>query len=597
MRIKKQSGFSLVEMVVGVAIFALLSISIYGIIISILKGIAVSREKIAISVLANEYIEIARNLPYSKVGTLSGNPHGNLPDLPNAVPVNLNGKDYKIYYVVNYVDDPADGTILNGNDFAPNDYKQVKLYVANILTGVTSHFLTTIVPNGLEGLGSGGALFVKVFDAIGQPVPNAIIHIVNTNLAPDIDLTRMSGADGNWVEVGLPEDANNYHITVSKNGYSSDQTYQSTAQNPNPIKPDATVLNGQVTQVSFAVDFLSDLVIKTLDGSCGPIPGINFALRGSKLIGTGPPDILKFENNYVSSGGGEVILNNIEWDNYTPMLNEPDRMIYGSSPIQQISILPNTDQVFTLILGQKTANSLLVIVKDAANGNPIEGASVELQKISPPESVFKITGGSILGQDDWTGGAGQVSFIDPTKYFEDDGHIDGGGVPSGLRLADNGDNYYSDGVLISSTFDTGTDQTVYTILSWQPTSQDPETLVKFQIAANNDNETWNYVGPDGTGNSYFTTPGATIHSGSNNNRYARYKVFLSTANPATTPVVTSVGLNYVSGCFSPGQVFFPGLTAGQKNYNVVVGLDGYQTQTVSDIDVDGYGLLNVSLAK
>src|SRR3989344_5539715 len=107
MRAERQSGFSLVEMVVSVAIFVLLSASIYGIIVSILKGITALREKVAISVLANEYIEIARNLPYSKIGTLSGNPHGNLPDLPNAVPVNLNGKDYNVYYVVNFVDDPA----------------------------------------------------------------------------------------------------------------------------------------------------------------------------------------------------------------------------------------------------------------------------------------------------------------------------------------------------------------------------------------------------------------------------------------------------------------------------------------------------------
>ena len=132
MRAKRQSGFSLVEMVVSVAIFVLLSASIYGIIVSILKGITALREKVAISVLANEYIEIARNLPYSKVGTLSGNPHGNLPDLPNAVSVNLNGKDYNVYYVVNFVDDPADGTIIGGNDLSPNDYKQIKFYVKNI---------------------------------------------------------------------------------------------------------------------------------------------------------------------------------------------------------------------------------------------------------------------------------------------------------------------------------------------------------------------------------------------------------------------------------------------------------------------------------
>ena len=74
------------------------------------------------------------------------------------------------------------------------------------------------------------------------------------------------------------------------------------------------------------------------------------------------------------------------------------------------------------MLGPKTANSLLVAVEDSSTGNPIEGASVELEK----DSVFigsKLTGGSIWSQQDWSGGSGQANFSDATRYYQDDGNV------------------------------------------------------------------------------------------------------------------------------------------------------------------------------
>jgi len=60
-------------------------------------------------------------------------------------------------------------------------------------------------------------------------------------------------------------------------------------------------------------------------------------------------------------------------------------------------------------------------------------------------------------------------------------------------------------------------------------------------------------------------------------------------------VLTSVNINYVSGCFAPGQVMFPGLQFG-RSYQVTVSLNGYQTQTISNITIDGYNVLQVLLS-
>ncbi len=551
------------------------------------------REKTTLAALADKYIEIARNLPYGQIGTTNGNPSGGLPDEPNALSITYNNAQYQIYYEVTYVDDPADGTIASSTDYAANDYKQIKLDIRNVRTGVVTPFITNAVPKGLESLANGGALSIKVFDAVGQPVPNATIQITNTLLVPSINLTRTSDANGNWIEVGLPDSNNSYHVTVKKNGYSSDQTLPVTVGNPNPTKPNATIANGQITQISFSIDALSSLIVNTVNEICAPLSGIGVELRGAKLVGT--PAVYKSDYTYTSDVNGRVSSSSIEWDNYTPIITSAGSMIYGSSPIQQISILPNTSQQSTLILGPTTANSLLVIVKDAATGNPIENATVELERPSTGFDSIKYTQGSIWNQQDWSGGAGQGNFSDATEYFSDDGNLSVTGVPTGVRLLQFAGTYAASGSLVSSTFDTGTASTSYTTLSWSPASQSASTTLRFQIATNNDDATWNYLGPDGTSATYFTTPGSTIHATSTGNRYVRYKAYLSTIDTTVSPVLSSMSLNYVSGCAAPGQAMFAGVTAA-SDYTLTVSMAGYQTQTISNATIGGYNTLQVLLS-
>jgi prepilin-type N-terminal cleavage/methylation domain-containing protein len=592
---KNNAGFSLIENLIALAIFVLLAIAIFQISALFIRTIGTYREDIVISNLASQYMEIVHNLPYSNVGTINGNPSGNLPDLPNAPQETLNGYTYQIYYVVNYIDDPADGTITNGNDFAPNDYKQVKLYVKNLASEKIYDFVTNITPKGLENLDNAGALSIKAFNAIGQPVPNATINIINTSLTPHINLTRTTDANGNWIEVGLPNGENSYHISVTKTGYSSDQTYTSTVSNPNPTKSDSTIINGQVTQVSFSIDKLSSLSFQTLDQSCSALQNIGINIQGSKIIGSNPK-ILKYNHNYTSNESGNISLGSVEWDNYTPTLTDPTKMIYGSSPIQEITILPNTNQNFSLILGPKTTNSLLVIVKDSTTGNPLEGANVNLKNLELGVDLNKITGGSVWNSNDWSGGAEQNNWTDETKYFSDE-FVSANITPQALRLIsyNNGQTYATNGSLISSTYDTGTEQTIFTTLDWKPTSQNASTSIKFQIATSNDasTSTWNFIGPDGTSATYYNTPQTTINSPSA--RYIRYKTYLSTTDNTKTPVLTNININYVSGCFTPGQTIFSGLEKA-NDYQTTISLSGYTTQIIDPSNIDGNKTLEILLS-
>ncbi|MBP9686687.1 MAG: hypothetical protein KBD66_02720, partial [Candidatus Doudnabacteria bacterium] len=204
--------------------------------------------------------------------------------------------------------------------------------------------------------------------------------------------------------------------------------------------------------------------------------------------------------------------------------------------------------------------------------------------------------GSILTQVDWTGGGGQQDFVDDSQYSDDSGTVDAHSVPTGLRLEKTAGDYAASGWLESSTFDTGTDATNFTTLTFAPLAQDPTTTLRFQVAANNDNATWDFIGPDGTASTYYTVSGTNLHADLDGNRYVRYKVFLATTNTARTPVLTSIGLNYVSGCFSPGQSMFSNLTAG-NNYTIEVGMTGYQTYTANSVQVGGTQVLEVLLSQ
>jgi hypothetical protein len=200
-----------------------------------------------------------------------------------------------------------------------------------------------------------------------------------------------------------------------------------------------------------------------------------------------------------------------------------------------------------------------------------------VQLRSTDYDVTFTTGRGFLRQTDWSEGEGQEDFVDPAKYFTSDGNIEVTNPVGELRLRKVFDQYESSGYLISSTFDTGSPSNFHQII-WQPQDQSPETgpdSVKFQIATNNDNTTWNFLGPDGTSNTLYTLANPIINSLHNNDRYLRYKVFLQTADTAYTPNVAEIAITFTSSCVPPGQVFFPGLDLG--DYDLTISKSGYQT--------------------
>lgn len=99
----------------------------------------------------------------------------------------------------------------------------------------------------------------------------------------------------------------------------------------------------------------------------------------------------------------------------------------------------------------------------------------------------------------------------------------------------------STGTFISSSFDAGA-EVAFNKIFWTEEIT-PTTSVKFQIASNNDNTTWNFVGPDGTVNTFFTAQDGIIPLNVVGGRYIQYKIFF-TSSSASLPNVTDITVNY-----------------------------------------------------
>ncbi|MFI5271317.1 MAG: hypothetical protein ACHQT9_04730, partial [Candidatus Saccharimonadales bacterium] len=96
------------------------------------------------------------------------------------------------------------------------------------------------------------------------------------------------------------------------------------------------------------------------------------------------------------------------------------------------------------------------------------------------------------------------------------------------------------GTVTSESFNAGTN-VGFNHLDFN-TSLPSGTNVQLQIATNNDNSSWNYVGPDGTSSTFYTSPGAIPHSAISG-RYFRYQATLSTSN-SSVPSLNDVTVSY-----------------------------------------------------
>lgn len=582
----RNRGFTLVELVIGASLFALISVTVYQSYANIITLVSASRVKITATDLLNEQFELVRNLSYEKVGIVNGIPSGVL--LATSTHIRDNGT-FDISTAIRNVDDPFDGTIGGSpNDLSPADYKVVDLTVTcdQCRNFQPMTVVTRVSPKNLETASSNGALFIRVFDANGQPIKGADVSVVNNKATTTISINDVTDTQGQLAIVDAPPGINAYQITVTKSGYTTDKTYATSTGNPSPTKLHATVLLQQVTQISFVIDQFSEMNISAVTETCAPIASVPFSITGSKLIGTSP-DVYKYSASETTNSLGNRLLPGIEWDSYGLVVNSATYRLSGVNPLLPVSVLPGAIQNVQLILNTKNPSQVLVTVKDSATNLPISGATVTLTNTATGISVSLETGRGFFNQSDWSGGNGQQAVGNLTQYDTSDGNVDTGNPVGELKLANSFGTYAPSGNVTSSIFDTGTVSN-FSQISWSPTSQPPAVganSVQFQLATaqtNTASTTWNFVGPDGTAASFYSTSNTNIAGVHSGDRYFKYKAYMSTASTTFSPNIAEASITVTTSCTPPGQVLFSGLAAG--TYAITVNASGY-SQGVGSVDV------------
>ena len=570
-------GLSYIETVIGVGIFAFVALMLYTTYERVFVVARTAQARVNAVALANEQLEIVRNLPYSDVGTIGGIPAGVIPPVQTLV---RGGMTFIATTTVRNIDLPFDGTIAGTpNDLSPADNKLVEIDLMCTTCKLFRPLVmrTNMGPKNLEGTSTNGSLFVQALDAAGLPVAAADVNIFNNSSTTLININDVTSTSGMLQIIDAPPGNQVYQIMVSKSGYSTERTYSPLGPTTtNPVKPHATVAVQTVTQLSFAIDRVATLNFSSVTPSCVVVPSVNFQLTGSKLIGTAP-NVLKYNKLFATDASGLKVLNDIEWDSYTLVASSTTYDLAGLVPLSPLTIAPGANQNVQLIMKPKNRPSALITVKDGATGLPISGATVEIEKGGI--TTTQTTGRGFLSQTDWSGGSGQSTFTDATRYASNDGNVDTSVLPGEARLLSILGTYNPTGQLTSSTFDTGSVSNFYQ-LTYQPTNQPAPTgvnSVRFQLATGNSTSSWTYRGPDGTAGTYYTSTSTDIASIHNGDRYLRYNMLLSTASSTLTPSVSDVQFSFTSSCVPPGQVLFEALGTG--TYNLTVSKSGYSTST------------------
>ncbi len=375
---KFTTGLTLIEILIGTAVFVILAMSVYQAYTITMKVIRLSRVKITATALANEQIEIIRNLPYGDVGLVSGIPLGKIPANQT---ITRDGKDFGVKTSIRNIDDPFDG-IIGGtpNDTSPADYKLVEIEISceTCQNFPSISIATYVAPKALESASNNGALFIKVFDASGQPIPLANVRIENNQTNPPLEINELTDNNGLLQIVDAPPSTQAYNITVSKEGYSTEQTFSvGASENPSPIKPHSTVLIQQLTEISFMIDKVSTLNIYSVDHLCESVPNVPFSLQGQKLIGS-EPDILKYKTDLETNATGLKNIPDLEWDTYTLSFTAENYELLNITPTTTLDISPDTTQEIKIIAIPKSAKDLFLTITDSATSLPIAGANVEL---------------------------------------------------------------------------------------------------------------------------------------------------------------------------------------------------------------------------
>lgn len=392
-KIKNNKGFTIIEALVVLFIFILVVVSFYSIFSVGMRLIADAKNRLGATAIANEKMEIIRNLDYNDIGTVEGAITGDLIDDEDIIE---NTRQYHVHTLVLYDDDAFDGEY--PTDVIPGDYKKVVITVSwNAGDGrmETVEFSSRFVPNGLEVANSGdGILSINVFSDQpgGTGIPDSSVHVVNTSTG--LNTTVETDSEGNVILIGdkIKDSIQQYEITLEKTGHETVNTlppYPTTSYSP--IDVHASVVTGSLNIINIVQNELVNLKVSTSDYLGSSLGDIDFDILGGRKMGYEVDEVsgevtsnvvYNFESSTKTGSDGEKDFGSVSPGEYTITLPSSITNIYeviGAYPIDSFNLFSDNDLDFEIKLASKNATSLMMrIFSNETDNPPVSGAEVQL---------------------------------------------------------------------------------------------------------------------------------------------------------------------------------------------------------------------------
>jgi type II secretory pathway pseudopilin PulG len=386
-----EKGVSIIEALVLIFVFSISALAFYSVFSVAVHYITNSKNKVIAVSLANERMELLRNLGYEDVAIDGGIPDG---DIDPDEYVTIGDNTFHLITDVRYYDDPEDGTFGGTpNDSVPNDYKIVSIVVYWGTEDETEKatLSSRFVPPGVETSAGGGTLSLNAIDFSGSPVSNVSVNIFNDQVSPVVDYTTTTDSNGNLLLQGVPGDVDqNYKIIFSKSGHETVTTYSPPDVTFIPEYGHVAIVEGSLNERTMKINLLSDLSISSVDPFGNDIENVGFTLTGGKRLddGTSETPTYNYTDTHTTNLSGVFSIEDISPGTYEIEIGtavSDDYVLWkggsvdeGKENTQELNLSPADDMSVDVVLADKLSDSVLVKVADSATGSPIEGAQVNL---------------------------------------------------------------------------------------------------------------------------------------------------------------------------------------------------------------------------
>lgn len=570
---------TLIEVMVAVGVLAVMFVSLYGLFQASLRFISTAKAREGAVSLAVERMESLRALPYANIGTVNGIPAGTI--LQNET-VTLDNQSYNRRTFVQYVDDPADGIGAADGNGVTADYKRAKVEVSwASAAGTTSvALISNFIPVGLENLSGGGTLSLLVFDASGVAVPDAQVRITNFTGTSSVDVTTYSNVAG-VVQFPGTLAATGYQIFVSKNGYSSAQTYTADAGNPNPSPGNLSVLANQTTSASFAIDRTASYAVRTwkpirsatttdtFNTAAALASMSNAAVAGGALALSGAEGSYPSSGEAYSTSTAPAYLSSwsaLSWHASVP-----------SGTAARVSVYTQNGGVFTLIpdsalpgnaAGFSTSPVSLFGIATSTYPSLIMGAALSTSDASSTPQIL-----------DWSLSYREGPIPFPSVAFSLQGAKTIGTTVSGASIYKTSESHTTDAAALYSAG--GLEWDSYTFSVASTTGWDTASVCPFQPMS--------------------VSPGASASVNLYLLAHTQHTLLVSVRNATSSAAVAGAsvalsrpGFSSAATADSCGQAFFPGLSSA-SDYSITASAPGYAATTTTGVVVSGQSASAISL--